>query len=509
MRFFKYIIYVISLVCVSSSWNAQIISVEGFLFDDANKKPILGAIVQINKEEKCFTDEKGYFSIQSKSGKTIITITADGYENFEKEINTDENISIKIGLNKNQIQLSEVIILGNKKNPFKRLSLYDEIDNKESSDIDGFYAVDLFRDELTNEIWFTDNKKCISVKTSESNPYSGKKCLDIKWDKQSGGCNWIGMGIGWDGWQGKDMASLMEKAAISFYVKTKGDTLKNLPLALALEDYSGIQAYTGFSSNFIVKKKITSNWTQVIIPLNSFPYKEKDLGTNNIKQFIIQFEADGDLFMDEIVLIPFEGNMKPKIEITRKINSINIDGILNENEWPIQGFEINEKGKFNLSYDEEYLYLCGNITDATPLLNFREDADLWNGDAIEIALGTNPDADPNRSRYLLSDVQLGLKMCKEPYIWNWRKKSKLNEALVKTSLTENGYSFEAKIPLSSLGNMKFFEGKNYGFELALDNGDASAKRITQTRWANPYTEGFHLNPSLWGMLQVKSPDKNE
>ncbi|MFN6039767.1 MAG: sugar-binding protein, partial [Bacteroidota bacterium] len=81
--------------------------------------------------------------------------------------------------------------------------------------------------------------------------------------------------------------------------------------------------------------------------------------------------------------------------------------------------------------------------------------------------------------------------------------------VVKTSLTENGYSFEARIPLSSLGNMKFFEGKNYGFELALDNGDASAKRITQTRWANPYTEGFHLNPSLWGMLQVKSPDKNE
>ncbi|MFN6037908.1 MAG: carboxypeptidase-like regulatory domain-containing protein, partial [Bacteroidota bacterium] len=416
MRFFKYIIYVMSFVFLNSSLSAQIISVDGLLYDDSDKKPILGAIVQINNKEKSFTDEKGYFSIQSKAGKTIINITADGYEKFEKEINTNENLSIKIGLNRNQINLSEVEIVGNKKSVFRKISLYDESNADEPANIYGFYAVDLYKDDISNEIWFTDNKNCMTVTPSEKNPFSGKKCLEIKWDKQGGGCNWIGMGIGWDGWQGKDMATIMEKAAISIQVKTKGDTIKNLPLALALEDYSGIQAYTGFSSNFIVKKKITSNWTQVIIPLNSFPYKEKDLGTNNIKQFIIQFEADGEIFMDEIKLVPFLGNLKPKTQIAKRLTDILIDGLINENEWSSSTFEISENGKFNLMYDDEMLYLAGNITDKSPLINLKDEADIWNGDAIEFAIGTNPDADPNRSRYLLSDLQLGIKMCKEPYI---------------------------------------------------------------------------------------------
>lgn len=488
--------------------KSQNILVEGTLNDLLNKNPIIGALVEINNE-RSFTNEKGYFAIESKSQRIKINITAENYEKFEKEINSEENISLKIELNRREIKLSEVVITGNKKNIFKKISLYDDVNMKDTLNIDGFYAVNLYQDEMSSEIWFTENKKCIEIKTSENNPYSGKKCLEVKWDKQGGGCSWIGMGIGWDGWQGKDMATIMEKAAISIFVKTKRDTLKNLPLALALEDYSGIQAYTGFSPNFIAGKKITPEWSQIIIPLNSFPYKEKDLGSNNIKQFIIQFEADGEIFMDEIKLIPFEGNLKPKTQITKRVNDILVDGIVNTKEWDNSYFEIGEAGKFNLLYDDEFLYLSGKITDNSPLTNLKDDADIWNGDAIELAIGTNPDADLNRTKYLLSDIQLGIKMNANPYIWNWRKKSRVNDATVKNNLTEDGYTFEAKIPLSNLGNMRFLEGKNYGFELALDNGDNSGKRIKQFRWASAFTEGFHINPALWGILNVQTSGKNE
>lgn len=408
---------------------------------------------------------------------------------------------------KEEIQLNQVDIESKRKTGFKNSSLYDEQEEAEAKNIDGFYAVDLYHETISSEIWFTENKKCVSVTNENSSPYKGNNCLHIKWDKISGGCNWIGMGIGWNGWQGKDMGTIMNKTAIEFYARTKGDTLKGLPLALALEDYTGVQSYIGFSPAYIIGKKITGNWTKIIIPLSAFPYKQNDLDISNIKQFIIQFEADGELFIDEITLVPFEGILKPSVQITKKQNEIIIDGTVNSNEWKGDTINLENNANFFMNFDDQFLYLGGIVKDESPLINTKDNNEIWNGDAIELAFGSNPDADMNRNRYLFSDYQLGIKLGTEPYVWSWKKKNKVEGAEIKTQIMNNGYSIEAKIPLSTFGTFNFIEGKNYGFEIALDNGNASGKRITQTRWASSHAEGFHLNPSLWGIVKVKGISK--
>lgn len=399
------------------------------------------------------------------------------------------------------VDLKEVTVLG-KKSVFKEIELYEFTDTLDDANIDGFYALKLFTETLSNEIWFTTDKKCIEVNLDKLNFSSGKSALSIKWDKISGGCNWIGMGFGWNAWQGKDISTVVNKAAIQCYVKSKGDTLKSLPLALALEDYSGVQAYTGFSPSFIQGGKITSSWTKVIIPFSSFPFVKTDLDISNIKQFIIQFEAAGDLFFDDITIIPFEGNLKPKLKATKVLNAINIDGNVNEEEWGIASAMVDEKNKLFVRYDDTHLYIAAQVIDLHPFNNKFDDSEIWNGDAIEFSIGMNPEADINRTRYLLSDYQIGIKCVENAYVWNWKTKSRIVSAEVKTLLTDSGYNLEAKIPLVALGNFKIEAGKKYGFEFALDNGDTTGKRIKQDRWASSHQEGFNLDPSLWGIMII-------
>ena len=121
---------------------------------------------------------------------------------------------------------------------------------------------------------------------------------------------------------------------------------------------------------------------------------------------------------------------------------------------------------------------------------------------MEISFGTNASADLNRTRYLWSDFQIGIKATDKPYVWNWKKKSIITDAEVMINKTDYGYQIEIKIPFSAIGDAKMIKGEKYGFEIAIDDGDASGKRIKQTRWASPQQEGFNINPSLWGLINL-------
>jgi hypothetical protein len=87
-------------------------------------------------------------------------------------------------------------------------------------------------------------------------------------------------------------------------IRSQTDTLKSLPLALALEDYTGSQCFIGFSAKYLNGKRIMpGSWTAVAIPLSDFPFERFQTQSDMIKQFIIQFEADGDVYIDNIKLV--------------------------------------------------------------------------------------------------------------------------------------------------------------------------------------------------------------
>ena len=192
---------------------------------------------------------------------------------------------------------------------------------------------------------------------------------------------------------------------------------------------------------------------------------------------------------------------KKKASIYKTQNNIQIDGILLKDEWTNEPIII-EKSEIFIQYDEKYFYIAGNIFDSTPMQNYKNDNEIWNGDALEFTISTDPKSNPKRKYYTETDYQIGIKANKEGFIWNWTKSSQMINGNVEILKSENGYVIEAKLPLSEIGNLSFIPNSELGFEIAIDQGDSSKKRNSQHFW-NSTQSGFHENPSFWGILQVK------
>jgi hypothetical protein len=93
-------------------------------------------------------------------------------------------------------------------------------------------------------------------------------------------------------------------AGIEIHFYSPGTDLNNLPLAFAIEDYSGSQAYVGYAPKYLTSPKIKANtWNSFILPLKDFPFTATQTDPGNTKQFIIQFEADGNIIFDKIKIV--------------------------------------------------------------------------------------------------------------------------------------------------------------------------------------------------------------
>lgn len=402
------------------------------------------------------------------------------------------------------IQLDSINVYGKQRvNGFKKQGLYDEDTRKVKKSIRDFTALDLYTDGLSDEIWKTNVTACIAMKQGFDRPKNGSSYLSIQWDKVAGGCSWIGMGIGWDGWSGKNLSAIYDTAAIQLYVRSTSVPIYNLPLALGIEDHSNQQVWIGFSAGFIENGVITKEWTKITIPLQLFNFEDENFDGSNVKQLIIQFEASGNIEVDAIEMVPYAGKLRNEIVATKKSTNLKIDGSVASNEWQASTFStINKKHQVAIQYDANNLYLAFNINDASPLINTKQGKDIWDGDALEIAFGSNPSANPKRKFYLLSDVQIGIRMNENPIIWNWKTNTPIENGHVKTTKTDKGYLVEIQLPIQQICGKELNASAIHGFEIGIDQGDEKGKRTHQDRWNNPSADGFNTNPSLWGQLKL-------
>lgn len=103
----------------------------------------------------------------------------------------------------------------------KPVSVYETGSGGDSiQHIKNVYAINIFTDYVTSELWKTEDTSCIIVKNIFDSTMIGEGGLYIKWNKTSGGCNWVGIGIGWDGWNGKNLQEIYNEAAIQFMVRS-------------------------------------------------------------------------------------------------------------------------------------------------------------------------------------------------------------------------------------------------------------------------------------------------
>ncbi len=182
-------------------------------------------------------------------------------------------------------------------------SLYDENAPVNTNQIEGFTAIDIYKDTYDNSVWVSPESNCVEMKSEKQNTFSGNGALHIKWDKIKGGCKWIGCGFGWNNWMAKDIKDIDSIAAIQMKVKSVKGSFKNLPVAFALEDYSGVQCYYGFRLELASGIFNDTAWTSVTIPLSKFEFENKNFDLEKVKQFIIQLEGDGNIYLDDIKFI--------------------------------------------------------------------------------------------------------------------------------------------------------------------------------------------------------------
>lgn len=381
----------------------------------------------------------------------------------------------------------------------KPVSVYETGSGGDSiQHIKNVYAINIFTDYVTSELWKTEDTSCIIVKNIFDSTMIGEGGLYIKWNKTSGGCNWVGIGIGWDGWNGKNLQEIYNEAAIQFMVRSPKGTQPGLPWAMAFEDFGGGQAWAGVFSNFIEGGKITEQWTKVQIPLTAFDFNQFDADKSGIKQLIIQFESEGEIFFDDLKIVPTQ-TVESKLAIVPFVNTlITVDGI-KDNIYSGDGFSL-ENGQVWLAVNDKNIMVYAEVNDASPLQNIQSGKDIWNGDALEIAFTTNAAASANRKAFLLSDQHIGIKATTAPVLWNWRNNTAA-KGNVMTKKTTTGYIVEAIIPVDQFIAAPFIAGNNYQIEVAIDVGTTKG-REKQYRWNNPYNEGFHTSPQLWGKMRI-------
>jgi hypothetical protein len=391
--------------------------------------------------------------------------------------------------------LEGVDIIGNRFG-FKKVGLYDEESTKKFT-IRGFSQMDIYIDELSDDFWSAKNTACLQA-------LQGKDDLDsylkLQWNKDQDGCDWVGMGFGWDSWAAKDIAYVQDTIAIELEVRSTGKSFTNIPCAFGIEDYAGRQAWLGYSKSFLIGKEITQNWTKVQLPFSLFPFEENQLDLTSVKQLIIQFFGEGAIEVNTIKIIPFSSKLKLDLHATSIANSPKIDGDLSD--WNTSFTPLSEIHSFAVRYNPDTLFFAFSVVDDTPLQNSQKERNCWNGDAIELAFSTNSTADTKRKFFLLSDQHIGINCTSNTNAWSFNSSSEIPTILKGFKQNERGYTVEIAIPYFNLYNQKLVTGTQLGFEAAIDLGTYE-KRQSQVRWNSSYEEGFNLSPAKWGILQLE------
>lgn len=366
-----------------------------------------------------------------------------------------------------------------------------------------FYSADiLFKDLQTAEFW-TSTEECLYAEVIPEAGYQSSSGLYLRWDAQSEGCPWQGIGFGWDNWTGKDLSKIKNEGAIEFYVRMPEGERSSLPWAFGLEDYSNAQAWLGVNPNTVMADKITTEWTRVVLPLSEFNWKEQDADITNIKQAILQLDASGEIYIDEMRIVPYKGGFRKRANITEIAHEdFKVDAEMNDAFWTNQGhyFGPNE---VHLAIAGEELCIGLLTTDPDPLQNsnIHDGAKCFEGDGLEILFGTDTDAPAGRLRFLSTDQHLTIALGDEVTVYDNRRKKFLEGIETAVRQVRDGYVLEARIPVNMLTENKLSHHTLYGLEMAVNHGNKK-ERVRQDRWNTPNKEGYYENPSIWGEMLI-------
>lgn len=225
----------------------------------------------------------------------------------------------------------------------KKTSLYDgvavEAPPAKPTDIELVVEPVIYDDDVS-DVWGLEKDVCQEASVTSEVAYSGTESLSVTWNRDAKGCKWSGIGIGWDGYAGKDLSEIMDYVAIQMYVRTKTGRAFGLPFVLTLEDYSGGMGFCYTSNKYFERTAIDEEWQRVIVPLNDFEIEKENLDPTNIKQLQIELQQSGSIYLDDIRLVFYEPEPQKPWMIEEELPdptalpiTIFADAFINDNSW--------------------------------------------------------------------------------------------------------------------------------------------------------------------------------
>ena len=205
-----------------------------------------------------------------------------------------------------QITLAILIFCSISCGNMRDVSIYEP--SKSISAFEQFPHKILFTNSEENGLWGIKNNTCKEVSFKTINSYIGKDHLYIKWNASK--CNYIGMGLKWGNYKGKNLKPIIESTAIELRVRIDSGELSNVPMFFILEDYSGKQCRAKINYLDLEGGKIDTQWRRIRIPLQAFNYEKRGVNMSNIKELRLEFQRNGHLHIDNIVIVPHEYRYK-------------------------------------------------------------------------------------------------------------------------------------------------------------------------------------------------------
>jgi len=322
----------------------------------------------------------------------------------------------------------------------REVSIYEP--SKSISAFEQFPYKTIFTNSEENGLWGVKNNTCKEVSFEMTNNYIGKDHLHVKWNSSS--CNYIGMGLKWGNYKGKNLSPIIESAAIELRVRIDSGAISNVPMFFILVDYGGNQCRAKINYLDLEGGKIDTEWRRIRIPLQAFNYEKRGVNMSNIKELRLEFQRKGDLHIDNIVVVPYEHNYKKtKDTFTKVFNSQPIRlGAGKEYWWGINT-KYSSSLQFGSSFDNESVVVDLDKSKEVPWNTFGFSPYHW----MRVDLS---------SIYTTSAITFKLKTTELPKLQAvlfayTGKKRRLQKILNESHFIDRGNGvYDAYLPLKSL-----------------------------------------------------------
>lgn len=180
------------------------------------------------------------------------------------------------------------------------VSLYEEVAEEDA--FADFQFKEIFTDSQSSVVNGLKKQVCKIIEFPTEGGIVGDDHIHLKWNKTLE-CRYVGMGFAWGDYQGKDLTSIVDIAAIEFMIRMEQGSSTKLPLFFSINDYGNKACRSKINYLDIEGGVIDTNWTRIRIPLQTFNYEEKGVNLANIKDFRIELQQSGNVYIDAIRLV--------------------------------------------------------------------------------------------------------------------------------------------------------------------------------------------------------------